>query len=283
MPWTVVHVSREESLGGMQFPVHIRKEKHTDPTARFRHDVVKLIFMSGASTRLTYKSGTQTVPAGSTVLLPPKQWFSGQPLGTVMTTTAYIDEGFFNEHIRWLEMDRSLLDAVKLPRGEPVTMTLPEPFRRRSWTILELLRDQQTISVATSQRLSYAVDLLAGLSAHHGRIGEHVALQRALSLIHASMEEPWTITKLADACSISVSQLSRLFQRHLGTSPARFLREQRAHRLAEILSDDTQSVERAARRVGWPDPAHASRSFRQVYGVSPQTYRTYRGQPRLSR
>ncbi len=284
VPRAIRHVSREASLAGNRFPVYVRREIHTVATARIHHDAVKLMFVTGASTTLTHESGTTTVPNGGVVLLPARQWFSGSPAGTLETTTAYIDEDFFREHARWLEKEDNVLGALALQDSAPVKINLPAPLRYRSRTVMESMLDTQRTFAPVSAHLLHAVSLITVLASHRYReAGDHPALQQALTLIDTHLDVPWTVDRLAEACAISGSQLSRLFQRHLGTSPARFLREQRAHRLAELLSDDTQSVESAARRVGWHDPAHASRAFRQVYGVSPQTYRTYRGQNRLSR
>lgn len=277
MPRAMLDVSREASLHGARFPVHVRQEQHTTATSRIRHDVMKLMFVSGANTALRHEFGTVVVPEGGVVLLPAGRWYSGHPCGTVVTATAYIDDGFFREHSRWLDFDAALHAAVTEPGAGPVPIDLASSLRVRGRAILQLMLESQRASTSVSQRLPYAVDLLTILATlRYGQGEEHAALQRVMMMIQDHLDTPWSVESLASTCSISASQLSRLFQRHLGTSPARYLREQRAYRMAELLTITDDHVEVIARRVGWQDPAHASRVFRNLHGVSPLRYRHWR-------
>lgn len=270
----MLDVSREASLNGAKFPVHVRQEQHTTATSRIRHDVMKLMFVNGANTTLRHEFGSLLVHEGEAVLLPAGRWYSGHPSGTVLTTTAYIDNDFFREHTRWLDVDASLRAAVSEHGAGPLTIELAPSSRCRGSTILQLMLESQRASISVAQRLPSAVDLLTILSAHrHGQRGDHPALQRAVTTIEAHLNAPWSVESLASTCAISASQLSRLFQRHLGTSPARYLREQRANRMAELLITTDDRIDLIARRVGWQGPTHASRVFRNLHGVSPQQYR----------
>lgn len=113
--------------------------------------------------------------------------------------------------------------------------------------------------------------------AHNDLAGpvEHDVVRRATALLRENLDTAWTITMLAQTVAISRSQLTRLFQQHLQTSPAEFLRTERARRMAELLTSCNDTVEIIAREVGWSDPSHASRSFRQAYGMSPLQYRQH--------
>lgn len=111
MPRAMLDVSREASLNGARFPIHVRQEQHTTATSRIRHDAMKLMFVSGANTTLRHEFGAVVVPEDGVVLLPAGRWYSGHPSGTIVTTTAYIDNGFFREHSRWLDIDAPLHSA----------------------------------------------------------------------------------------------------------------------------------------------------------------------------
>jgi AraC-like DNA-binding protein len=76
-----------------------------------------------------------------------------------------------------------------------------------------------------------------------------------------------TAGQAARACGIAPETLSRLFRRYAHTSPLLFLR-----RPAELLLDAGLKVVEVAAELGFSDPAHFSRSFKQVYGVSPERF-----------
>ena len=94
----------------------------------------------------------------------------------------------------------------------------------------------------------------------------------AIALIGSTPEHHWSVRELARAVSISPSQLTRLFGTQLGMSPGVYLREQRLHRLAALLSKNDLSVSEAARHAGWESTSAASRSFRTRFGVSPSSF-----------
>ncbi|AZL04297.1 helix-turn-helix domain-containing protein [Brevibacterium aurantiacum] len=57
-----------------------------------------------------------------------------------------------------------------------------------------------------------------------------------------------------------------------GRSPAAFLRQLRADRMAELLATTSLTVGEIGAAVGWRDAAVAPRSFKQRYGVAPRIY-----------
>lgn len=284
MPLAIRHVSREASLGGDQFPLRVRREHHTTVTERIRHDVAKLILLSHGTTTLTHDSGTLAIPEGDAVLLPPGHWYSGEPAGHVVTTTAYIDDGFLREHARWLDIGDEFALPATSHGSAPVTISLSQSGRAQAHSLMHAMLDGQRRTDPTFHRLSHAVHLIALLADQDREPArEHDLVQRAIVLLNEQLDAPWTISALAQACAISVSQLSRLFQQQLQTSPARYLRAQRAHRMADLLISTTDSIETIARHVGWTDPAHASRAFRSIHGVSPQHYRRTHGGATVTR
>jgi two-component system response regulator YesN len=96
----------------------------------------------------------------------------------------------------------------------------------------------------------------------------------AVHLLCENLQSTWSIEKLAHAVALSPSQLSKLFAKSLGTSPSKFLREARAHRMQELLAATGITVYEAGRAVGWTNPSHAARAFRMVFGISPQQSRS---------
>jgi AraC-like DNA-binding protein len=101
----------------------------------------------------------------------------------------------------------------------------------------------------------------------------HPAVQHAMRLLEASVDEPWTLTRLATAVNVAPGYLVRLFGRTAGISPMAYLNRLRAERAAGLLIETDLPVATIGAMVGWHDPSHASRRFHACFGLSPSRYR----------
>ena len=59
----------------------------------------------------------------------------------------------------------------------------------------------------------------------------------------------------------------------MGLAPQEFLIQYRMSRAAELLKTSDIPVKDISVQVGYPNQLHFSRAFKNVYGVSPRTYR----------
>ena len=81
---------------------------------------------------------------------------------------------------------------------------------------------------------------------------------------------------LADSLAVSAPYLSKLFHEQAGCSPSRYLTDIRMRQAKKLLMDTGLTVREIAVRVGYPDPFHFSRSFKNAVGVSPAQFREER-------
>jgi transcriptional regulator GlxA family with amidase domain len=109
------------------------------------------------------------------------------------------------------------------------------------------------------------------LQARHGM--RNARLVRAVRLIESRLEAPPRPGEVAEAVGISVRQLERLFDRHLGTSPGRFAMERRLARARNLIVQTEQSVAEIAMASGFSSTTHFARAFRARFGVSPMAHR----------
>lgn len=78
---------------------------------------------------------------------------------------------------------------------------------------------------------------------------------------------------VAEAHAVSAPYLSRLFHEYAGVSPSRYLTAYRMEQARKLLRDSRLSVGEIAARVGYPDPFHFSKTFKNSEGVSPSRFR----------
>lgn len=106
------------------------------------------------------------------------------------------------------------------------------------------------------------------------------ALRRALAWIGSAGHEAVDLPALAHAAGVSPAQLVKLFKRHLGTTPIRYLWETRTRRGAQLLRETGLTVGEVAYRCGFQTPFHFSRWVRELYGKAPRELRAQAWGPR---
>jgi transcriptional regulator GlxA family with amidase domain len=105
-------------------------------------------------------------------------------------------------------------------------------------------------------------------------------IKRSLARIDAMLNDQVSITGLAAEVDLSSSRFTQLFRRHVGTSPAQYVRQRRMA-LALVLLDRTSlPVRDVMLHVGCKDPSHFARDFRRFHGFGPRERRTALGVPR---
>jgi len=144
--------------------------------------------------------------------------------------------------------------------------------------------------------------ILSGLRARRGRRELCVKLLECLALkiagANASLEEAGThafasyqqcrqhieahflrlhgLKQIAGEIHANDAYLCRLFQRYDCQSPYQYLLRLKMNHAAERLQQPDAMVKQVAEEVGFPDPFHFSRVFRNVLGLSPTTFRRLR-------
>ena len=69
------------------------------------------------------------------------------------------------------------------------------------------------------------------------------------------------------------SSFCRLFKKELGVTPTAYLNLMRINASKELLSSSSLTVEKIARRVGFPNPRHFRGLFKRYVGESPKEFR----------
>jgi len=98
-------------------------------------------------------------------------------------------------------------------------------------------------------------------------------IHRALALMHAKVEESWTVAKLAARVGLSRSGFAARFTELVGEPPLQYLARWRIARAAELLRDGEEGIAAIAARVGYESVPSFSKAFKRWQGVSPGTFR----------
>lgn len=96
-------------------------------------------------------------------------------------------------------------------------------------------------------------------------------LARALTAVHESPAEPWTLERLSSTAGMSRSAFASRFHAVLGVTPAEYVAQWRLGRAAQLLRQG-RSLATVAAEVGYSSHAALSRAFRQRRGMPPRAW-----------
>lgn len=90
-----------------------------------------------------------------------------------------------------------------------------------------------------------------------------------IEYMEANISEPLPLVDIARYVGLSRRQIERLFQNHMGRSPARYYLEIRLDRARHLLIQSSLPVVEVAIACGFISASHFSKCYRELYGKSP--------------
>jgi AraC family transcriptional activator FtrA len=103
--------------------------------------------------------------------------------------------------------------------------------------------------------------------------GGDSVVARTMEWALGRLAERLTLSELAEHAHLSPRSFTRHFRRATGTSPTRWLLDQRIRASLVLLEASALPVEHVGAAVGIPSPAAYRRHFARAMGVAPATYR----------
>jgi AraC-like DNA-binding protein len=165
------------------------------------------------------------------------------------------------------------------PWSEPRPLRVAEPARVRA-LFDELQRLGQRPTAHTQRLCTLVLEqilLLASDEALPEETGESAAwdtYQRCRRHIEEQCLGIASLAQVAEACAVSQAHLCRLFRRFGAESPYRLLVRLKMARAAALLLDRKLLVKDVGQRIGYDDPYHFSKTFKRIYGMAPDAFRS---------
>jgi len=91
-------------------------------------------------------------------------------------------------------------------------------------------------------------------------------------VLEANLYNNLSIPHLAELTNRSESTFKRDFKKWYGESPAKWLKNKKLEKAAELLQTSELTISEICWDCGFENPAHFSTSFRDKYGKSPKSY-----------
>ena len=101
----------------------------------------------------------------------------------------------------------------------------------------------------------------------------HPAVERALDLMRGQVGTAFTLDALVTALGIEKSYFIRLFKQRVGVPPMKYAMHLKMSAAADLLRSGTEPLAVVAEQVGFADPYHFAKCFKQWSGTAPGAYR----------
>lgn len=120
---------------------------------------------------------------------------------------------------------------------------------------------------------AHSLEAIRRRNAKTQNINRDPRIQVVVDYLTPHLNEPFTIQSLSEMAQVSQTSFRRLFKAHTGKSPSDYIRELRMTSAARMLLTSNREIAEIGYQVGFSDANYFSRTFRQVFGVSPHQYR----------
>ncbi len=207
------------------------------------------------------------VTAGGFVLLLPDKWHRYGPARP----------GEWNESFLTFAgtLFDALLDADVIASESPVISGLPGAYLDRMESLVRLAGS--TMGTPASVYLSMIVALICELGSKDASPPVSSRDREWIASVyeHFDCDRPAsrTLEWIAAAMGTSYGSFVKRFTRLTGVPPGKAWRQLVMQRAAALLRDDSMSATQIADELGYADPAHFGRRFREHTGFSPGRFR----------
>lgn len=135
---------------------------------------------------------------------------------------------------------------------------------------LEFLNNSSNLVYASSSLYAF----LASFQRLHLKLAnkEENPIEEVIAFMKANLDKNLSLEELAQHVHISPSHLSALFRQKTKYSPINLYTSLKIQKASQLLLDGRYNIKRIAFSLGYDDPYHFSRVFKNTMGVSPKKF-----------
>ena len=231
---------------------------------RVQHDYqLVLLYTDGSS--VTVNGQALALPARTVTLMRPGK------------LEHFAFSGASSTHHRWCAVHPALVsdDLQRALEAAPAQLPLSPHLHGLVELALTLPSQEPASLTALLDHLGLAAlrQFVYEAEAVHERSAQPQALAAAREFMDTHLGDPITVSEVALAARVSPQHLIRLFRRHLGLTPGRYLWRARVERGLELLTATGLSIAEIAERCGFQNAFHFSRLVKAHAGLPPTTLR----------
>lgn len=102
--------------------------------------------------------------------------------------------------------------------------------------------------------------------------GESLKLSPLIDWLSTQLDKSVTVTRMAEFCSLSERQLTRLFKQHLNCTPSHYFRVLKLNHARDLLCEENISLQFISQKLGFNNYDSFRRAFIKQFALSPSQY-----------
>jgi AraC-like DNA-binding protein len=196
--------------------------------------------------------------------------------------TTYVADQILPWEYIWIEFDglraKSILESSGITSSDPIYRARSKKIREDMVTEMKYIIQNNDVSSLhlighLYLFLDYLVQSAANMTFQSGSSLRDFYIHEALSYIEHNFQNDITVEDIADSCGLNRSYFGKIFKSAIGKSPQEFLLNYRMLKAAELLKLTKLSISDISNAVGYVNPLHFSRAFKNIYGIPPRDWR----------
>lgn len=254
---------------------HARQNSTKNKIILHQHMINLLI--SGSKT-ITYLEGTVTIHEGEFLILSK---------GNCLTSEMLPNQDVFSSILLYFDNDlltdffikyNSSMEKEKDIEQKPYLIFKQDPFIVNYISSLSLLMQSGKVLGEEFNRLKLDELLLYLCKQYPGKLHSLLVLSKDNTdmqlrrAVESNIDHSITVEELAFLCNSSISTFKRRFKNSYGTSPRKWLLQQKMEFAAGLLRHPEERPGIVYQKLGYENHSSFTQSFKQHYGVTPKEY-----------
>ena len=169
---------------------------------------------------------------------------------------------------RLYERDGSVWTSAGVLSGVDMALALIEHDLNRE-TAMATARQLVAFLVRHGGQSQFSAPITLQAQSESQRLG------RLVAFLQERLDQPCSVTEMADQLAMSERTLHRRCKHAFGLTPAGLLAELRLEHARALLLQADQPIKAIARASGYATPSSLSKAFSERYGVAPTRYREH--------
>jgi AraC-like DNA-binding protein len=176
---------------------------------------------------------------------------------------------------RWIAVHTKELsnDQLQILEHLPPIQAISEEMNRITDILISLRTRYDTHAAPLCSLGLAALQLFIAESTRHPSQHVHPSIYQAKKYIEHQFQDHLSLELIANEVGLSPEHLVRLFRKHEGTTPIKFVWNYRILRASEYLTQTGLSIGEIALRCGFKNSFHFARMFKSTTGTTPTEYR----------
>ncbi len=197
--------------------------------------------------------------------------------------TTYIADKELPWEYVWIEFDglrvKSILESAGITIKNPIYRAKSKNLRNDMMNeMMYITKNSHSSPIHLIGHLYLFLDYLTRSSAtmafsNSGSSLRDFYIHEALVFIEHNFQNDISVEDIANVCGLNRTYFGKIFKKAIGKSPQEFLLNYRMLKATELLRLTKLSISDISNAVGYANPLHFSRAFKNIYNVSPREWR----------